>query len=207
MGVQITRRVQNEDGGGWKEWSEERDKTSAEWVSQWLGLGGGIFGDFLFFFILLWISQNFLKCLHMTFVIRDENKKYNGKGSHFPAGLLSFSPLAGWIMAGSNQPLSLAVGLVEPVCPPPDQWDESGGLLVGGRSRILSKTSRPDKKEEYREKDKDRGGGDLVHCWAMLWNLHLQQPSYNPEGRCCQGGWLRGETARSSVTGWATESN
>ena len=52
--------------------------------------------------------------------------------------------------------------------PPPDQWDESGGLLVGGRSRILRKTSRPDKKEEYREKDKDRGGGDLVHCWAML---------------------------------------
>lgn len=71
-------------------------------------------------------------------------------------------------MAGSNQPLSLAVGLVEPVCPPTDQWDESGGLLVGGRSRILRKTSRPDKKEEYREKDKDRGGGDLVHCWAML---------------------------------------
>ena len=71
-------------------------------------------------------------------------------------------------MAGSNQPLSLAVGLVEHVCPPTDQWDESGGLLVGGRSRILRKTSLPDKKEEYREKDKDRGGGDLVHCCVML---------------------------------------
>lgn len=79
VGRQITGLVQDEDGGGWKEWSKEKDKTSAKWVSQWLDLGGRIFGDFLFFFILLWISQNFLKCLYMTFVIRDENKKYNGK--------------------------------------------------------------------------------------------------------------------------------
>ena len=70
-------------------------------------------------------------------------------------------------MAGSNQPLSLAVGLVEPVCPTTDQWDESRVLLVGGRSRILRKISLPDKKE-YTEKDKDRDGGDLVHCWVML---------------------------------------
>lgn len=49
--------------------------------------------------------------------------------------------------------------------------------------------------------------GDFVRCCVMLWYLHLQQPSYNPEGRCCQGGWLRGETARSWVTDWATESN
>ena len=71
-------------------------------------------------------------------------------------------------MAGSNQPLSLAVGLVEPVCPTTDQWDESGGLLVGGRSIILRKPFLLDKKEEYIEEDKDRGGGDIVHCWVML---------------------------------------
>ena len=79
VGRQITGLVQDEDGGGWKERSKEKDKTSAKWVSQWLHLGGRIFGDFLFFFILLWISQNFLKCLYMTFVSRDENKKYSGK--------------------------------------------------------------------------------------------------------------------------------
>lgn len=34
-------------------------KVSAKWIRQWLDLGGRILGDFIFFFILLWISRIF----------------------------------------------------------------------------------------------------------------------------------------------------
>lgn len=37
----------------------QMDKVNAKWIRQWLDLGGGILGDFIFFFILVWISQIF----------------------------------------------------------------------------------------------------------------------------------------------------
>ena len=49
VGRQISGLAQNEDGGGWEEWSAERDKTSAKWIRQWLDLGGRILGGFLLY--------------------------------------------------------------------------------------------------------------------------------------------------------------
>ena len=71
-------------------------------------------------------------------------------------------------MTGPNQPLSPAVGLVESVCPTSDQWDERGGLLVEGGSRILRKISLPDKKRVKRERQGQGGVGYFVRCYVML---------------------------------------
>lgn len=30
--------VQNADGGGWEEWSTEKDRASAKWITHWLDL-------------------------------------------------------------------------------------------------------------------------------------------------------------------------